>query len=338
MEKLVGWLIGIVVAVILVLCVLPLRWTMVEPGWVGVVVHKGTFGGVTGVDHEPLNTGIHYYNHWTTDITKYKVVSRSFPSQSMATEDTEKQYNMELKTNDGQNVLVDMTVIYSLNAKEVPILHETVGPNYEDQILLPQVRSEARIAIGQSPAEDLYQGKVREVIQESVKQKLIDSVTKVYPAIQIRSALMRHFRFSDAFENAIEQKKLQDQNVEINKKKALAQEQEALATEAIARGQKLKVIQEAEGRASSARIEADAARYKLEQEAAGNLAKNKADAEGKRLQADALGGGANVVALKFAESLPQHFQVFGIPMGQSNSSIQDLSGMFGNMFPKKVKE
>lgn len=97
----------------------------------------------------------------------------------------------------------------------------------------------------------------------------------------------------------------------------------------------MKAVQEAEGRAQSAKIEADANRYKLEQEAAGNLARYKAEAEGKRLQAEALGGGQNVVALAFAEKISDKLQIWGVPVGQQNSSIMDLSGVFGKMFKKE---
>jgi regulator of protease activity HflC (stomatin/prohibitin superfamily) len=285
------------------------------------------------VKTEPLGVGYHFFNRWITDMVIYEVNARSFPSDTSANEKT-REYNMELKTTDGQNVSVDMTIIYSLNAKEVPMLHQTVGPNYEDQILLPQIRSEARLAMGAYSAEDLYQGKVRDVTQQSIKDKLSHTLEK-FPAIKIQDALIRHFEFSKAFEQAIEQKKLAEQQVEVNKKRALAQEEEAKRVEAEARGVKLKVIQEAEGRAQSAKIEADAERYKLEQEAAGMLAKFKAEAEGKRLSSEALGGGANVVALEFAKNIPDKLQIWGIPTGQNSTSIMDLNGVFGKMLPKK---
>ena len=263
----------------------------------------------------------------------YNTAVRSFPSQSMATED-KKEYNLELKTNDGQNISVDMTIIYSLNSKEVPLLHTTVGRDYEDQLLLPQVRSEARLAIGGYSAESIYQGKVRDEIQQEIRSKLEKSLSR-YPAIQIQDALIRHFQFSQQFEIAIEQKKLAAQQVEINKNKAFAQEEEAKRQEAEARGGKLKAVQEAEGRAESAKIEADAERYKLEQEAAGKLALYKAEAEGKRLAAEALGGGQNVVALEFAKNIPSKLQVWGIPTGANSNSFMDLSGIFSGMFQKE---
>ena len=320
---------GAVLLIVIGLAGISFGWINVQPTEVAVEVDK-----VAGkVKQEPLGVGYHFFNRWITDMVIYKVNSRSFPATSMASEDN-KEYNMELKTTDGQNVSVDITIIYSLNAKEVPMLHQSVGPNYEDQVLLPQIRSEARLAMGAYSAEDLYQGKVRDATQQSIKDKLSATLTK-FPAIKIQDALIRHFEFSKAFEQAIEQKKLAEQQVEVNKKRALAQEEEAKRVEAEARGVKLKVIQEAEGRAQSAKIEADAERYKLEQEAAGMLAKFKAEAEGKRLSSEALGGGANVVALEFAKNIPDKLQIWGIPTGTNSTSIMDLNGVFGNMFPKK---
>ncbi len=321
----------IVVFFVLIFAVLSFGWINVQPNEVAVRVDK-----LKGhVDQEPLGVGYHFFNKWFTDMVIYKVSARSFPSQSMATEN-EKEYNMELKTNDGQNVSVDITIIYSLNAKDVPLLHQAVGSNYEDQILLPQVRSEARIAIGNYSAEDIYQGNVRDQIQTRIKEKLTGVLSK-YPAINVQDALIRHFQFSVQFEAAIEQKKIAAQMVEVNKQQALAEEETAKKLEAIARGQKLKAIQEAEGRAASAKIEADAERYKLEQEATGKLALYKAEAEGKKLSAEALGGGANVVALEFAKNIPNKLQIWGIPTGQNSTSLMDLSGVFGNMLEARNK-
>lgn len=288
------------------------------------------------VKKDARGVGYHFYNRWTTDMILYKIAARSFPQQSMATEG-HKEYNMELKTNDGQNVSIDMTIIYGLDPKQVPQLHQTVGVNYEDQILLPQVRSEARIAIGGYSAEEIYQGKVRDEIQNQIKDKLAEKLSK-FPAIMVHDALIRHFEFSPQFETAIESKKLAAQQVEVNRNRALAQEEESKRMEAEAKGMKLRAIQDAQGRAESAKIEADGERYKLEQEAAGQLALYKAEAEGKRLSADALGGGQNVVALEFAKNIPDKLQIWGIPTGQQSTSLMDLSGVFKGMLKPQDKE
>ncbi len=324
--RLLGFLAVVGVVIFLVVS---FGWVNVHPTEVAVEVNK-----IAGkVSEKPLGVGYHFYNRWITDMVIYKVAARAYPSDTLSSEES-KKYTLELKTNDGQNVEVDLTIIFALNAQEVPLLHQQVGSNYEDQILLPQIRSEARLAIGSFSAEEIYQGKVRDTMQQAIKQKLIDALVK-YPAIHIHDALIRQFQFSPDFQKAIEQKKLAGQQVEINKNRALAQEEEAKRQEAEARGGKLKAIQEAEGRAQSAKIEADANRYKLEQEAAGNLARLKANAEGQKLLSDALGGGQNVVALKFAENISDKLQIYGYPVGQQTTSLMDVSGVFGKMFNKQ---
>lgn len=323
---------SVVMAIIAVVLVVSFGWVNVKPTEVAVQVDK--FGNK--VHQMPRGVGYHFFVRWATDMVVYRVSARAYPSETLQVGES-KKYALDLKTNDGQNINVDLTVIYALTANEVPQLHEKVGPNYEDQILLPQIRSEARIAIGRYSAEEIYQGKVRDEIQQAIKTKLQESLSK-YPAITIHDALIRQFKFSPDFERAIEQKKLAAQQVEINRNKALAQEEEAKRQEAEARGQKLRALQEAEGRAQSAKIEADAERYKLEQEASGKLAIFKAEAEGKKLLAEALGGGQNVVNMKFAENIPDKLQIWGIPTGQNNTSLMDVSGIFGKMLRPSAKE
>lgn len=320
--------VGVTVGVLIALIMLGLTfgYVNVHPTEVAVEINK-----VSGKMAEtPKGLGYHFFNRWVTDMVVYKVAARAFPAEQLGEADR-KLYQLDVKTKDGQNVILDLTVLYALKSNEVPALHQAVGYNYEDQIILPQIRSEARLAIGAYSAEEIYQGKVRDEIQTEVKRKLSLALSK-YPAIQINDTLIRNFSFSHDFEIAIEKKKLAAQQVEINKNLAAAEEQEAFRKENQAKGEKLKTIQEAEGRAQSAKIEADASRYKLEQEAIGKLAGYKADAEGKRLQAEALGGGKNVVALKFAESLPPSLKIVGVPVGANSTSIMDLNGVFKGLF------
>lgn len=322
----------VILSFITLMAILTFGWVNVRPTEVAVEINK-----VAGkVIEMPRGVGYHFYNRWITDMVIYNIAARSYPSDTVDNEKS-KEYNLDVKTNDGQNVSVDLTIIYALNANEVSKLHQTIGVNYEDQIILPQIRSEARLFIGNYSAEELYQGKVRDSVQQGIREKLAHSLSK-FPAIQVQDALIRHFQFSPQFESAIEQKKLAAQQVEINRNKALAQEEEAKRQEAESRGLKLKAIQEAEGRAQAVKIEADAQKYKLEQEAAGNLARYQAEAEGKRLLSEALGGGQNVVALKFAENIPDKLRIYGFPVGQQSTSLMDVSGIFGEMFKEKINK
>lgn len=313
-------------ALFLLFLFVPIGLINVAPNQVAVEIDKIGHKVV----QEPQGVGYHIFNRWSTDMVTYTISARSYPADVEKSENSS-EYTLQLKTNDGQNVNVDLTIIYSLNANQVPALHSQVGHDYEAQVLLPQIRSEARLAIGNYTAEEIYTGKVRDEIQNQIRERLIKSMAG-YPAINIHDALMRHFSFSPAFEQQIEAKQLASQQVEINKNKALAQEQASLQQEAYARGNKLQAIQQAEGEAQSRKIKADAERYSLEQEAAGKLAQYKSEAEGKKLAAEALGGGQYVVALKFAENIPSKLQIWGVPVSGNSTSLMDVSGVFGNMF------
>ena len=332
---------GLIAFVVLLIIIFTFGWVNIEPTDVGVQINK-----VSGnLSVEPLSMGYHFFNKWKTDIITYRVAARAYPSNTSESEHPSGDYYLVVKTNDGQNVDVDLTILYSLVSKYVPKLHQEIGLNYEDQILFPLIRSEARIAVGEYSAEQIYNGKVRETIQDKITNKLREDLTH-YPAIQIQDTLIRHFKFSTQYEDAIERKTLAAQQIEINKNLAKAQEQEALQQEAKARGLKLQAVQAAQGKAESIRInaeghakaikiEADATRYQLEQEASGNLAKYRAEAEGKKLLTEAVGGGSNLVNYTFAQNIPDKLQIWGVPTGQSNVSIQDLSGIFGKMVPDK---
>jgi len=308
----------------------------IKPTEVGVVIKK--YEG--RIVEQPISVGYHLYNPFATDIAVYDIAARSFPD----TEKSEKseKYTLDVKTKDGQNVDIDLTIIFSLRAGEVPQLHKQVGVSYSQQIIMPQIMAESRSVIGAYGAEDLYDGASRDTIQVTLKKRMESQFNK-YPAVQLHDVLIRSFRFSPAFEKAIEDKKIASQQVEVNKQRALAQEEESKRQEAQARGEKLKYLQEAEAKMNAAKMEAqgqaeaiklnaDANRYKLIAEAEGKLAIYKSDAEGKKLAAQALGGGHNVVALKFAETLPANLKVIGVPMTDSSMNIMSMQGFTKGLF------
>lgn len=330
---------AVLIVIIGLFFIMTFGWVTVDPTEVAVQVNK--IGGT--VSPEPLGVGYHFFNRWKTDMVKYDVAVRSWP-EDVESSEKRKEYTLDVKTKDGQNVDVDLTLLVALRKNEVPELHKQIGTVWAGQVLLPQMRSEARIVIGGYSAEQLYDGTVRDKVQGAITSKLTASMSK-YPAIDVKDSLLRHLKFDPDFEKKILEKKLAAQTVEINKNLALAQEEMAKKQEAEARGDKLKVIQAAEGEAARIRAIAegdaaklktiaDATRYQLEQEAAGNLARYKAEAEGKRLLTEAVGGGQNLVNLTFAQNIPNKLQIWGIPTGQTSTSLMDVSGIFGGMFPK----
>ena len=300
----------------------------VEPGEGGVKTVK--FVGKRGIEEKVYDIGTHFYVPVIRDFVVYRWQARNFP-ESVAEREEEEEYLLQFKTTDGQNVQCDVSVIYSLEKAKLYRLHDNPGPDYENQLLLPTMLSFSRIELGKYSAEDIYQGAVREEMQEKIKSAMNEFLNPYH--IIINEALLQNFAFSPEFEKRVEEKKLAAQQVEINKNYVLAAQEEAKRKEAEAEGGKLAAIKEAEGKAQSQKIAADANRYAKEQDAKGILAIKLSEAEGQKKLAEALGGGQNVVALRFAEELPEKLQIWGVPTGGGDSSsFMDLSGIFGGMF------
>jgi len=64
--------------------------------------------------------------------------------------------NIEVLTVDGLTVGVRYSVRYFLDKDTLPLLHEHVGPNYVNVVVLPEVRSVIRTVFGQDRPEEIY--------------------------------------------------------------------------------------------------------------------------------------------------------------------------------------
>ncbi|MCD4652604.1 hypothetical protein K8T06_01570, partial [bacterium] len=133
------------------------------------------------------------------------------------------------------------------------------------------------------------------------------------------------------YQDAIEQKR-------IAAEEHLAALEWAKKRQAEAQGEKLALIEIATGNAEKTRKEADANLYAKLQEAQGVREVGLAYAEAQDALSKALGGGDVLVRMEFARHLSPALQVWGVPTGQENNSILDLSGVFGSMFPKGALE
>jgi regulator of protease activity HflC (stomatin/prohibitin superfamily) len=318
------------ILILILLSITSIGCIKIEPGSIGVLTNNLWH---RGVQPKPIETGFRFIIPVAQQIDVYNIRERKYEMTKINEEGEKKgRDDIEFKTNDGQMVYCDATIIYSLIKDLVPILHQSVGQDYIAQTLRPTLRSSIRNYLGKYTAEEIYKGDVRLKVQDELKDAINKALNPL--GIVINSVLFRSFEFSQAFEDKIEQKALSTQDVEINKKKVLAAEEYAKQVEAEARGKKLAVLQEAQGISEKKKIEADATRYEQEQNAKGILAIALAEAEGKAKLAEALGSGQNVVMLEYAKNIPDKLQIWGIPTGNESVSIMDLGGIFKDMLPK----
>jgi regulator of protease activity HflC (stomatin/prohibitin superfamily) len=114
-------------------------------------------------------------------------------------------------TREGLQVGIDLTVWHHLDPLRVVDLHQRIGPDYEDKIIRPAVRSVIRMVISEYAVMDVYSSK-RADIQDEINAKVKALVEK--DGFVIDEVVLRDVRFTDDFSKAIEAKQIAQQSAE----------------------------------------------------------------------------------------------------------------------------
>jgi regulator of protease activity HflC (stomatin/prohibitin superfamily) len=114
-------------------------------------------------------------------------------------------------TQEGLQVGIDLTVWHHLDPKRVAEIHQRIGPDFEEKIIRPAVRSVIRLVISEYPVMDVYSSK-RATIQTEINQKIRALVEK--DGFMVDEVVLRDVRFTDEFAKAIEAKQIAQQGAE----------------------------------------------------------------------------------------------------------------------------
>lgn len=235
--------------------------------------------------------------------------------------------SIHIQTSEGYRVVVDVSVLYRI--ADPYKLITSVGPGrlYVTALVLPRADQVLRQKLGELNAEQFYAGALR-------RQKALECaelLTKeLEPAgIQVWGVLVRHYSYDERYQEAIEQRKIQDQMVFKNRAEAIAASEEAEKNRVLAEGKATIDVEQQRGLSEVAKITADYDLYSRKRVAEGDLLVELAKAESKRLENDALsaGGASNLVGLKMADAV-RNTQVIIVPTdGPSAMNPLDLERM-----------
>jgi regulator of protease activity HflC (stomatin/prohibitin superfamily) len=147
-------------------------------------------------------------------------------------------------TQEGLQVGIDITVWHHLDPIRVVDIHQKIGPDFEEKIIRPAVRSVIRLVISEYGVMEVYSAK-RALIQDEINVKLKALVEK--DGFIIDEVVLRDVRFTDEFTKAIEAKQIAQQSAE-QMKYVLEKEQreaERKVIEAQGRAKAIETINEA---------------------------------------------------------------------------------------------
>ena len=172
---------------------------VIPAGHVGVVFNL--FGGVEKrILHEGVNFLVPVVE--TTSVYDTKKTSYSFTDGS---EPGNVGSRIQCQTNDGQQVDIDVTVIAHLNKNTVWKLHQDLGRDYVDKLIIPQTRSIIRNIIAKYPIDTVYTS-ARTGLSDDAALSLKKSFSK--SGVVLDELLIRRITFAQSFAEAVEKKQI----------------------------------------------------------------------------------------------------------------------------------
>ena len=149
-------------------------------------------------------------------------------------------------TVDGQEIRLDITVLYRISREDVNQIHLNWQSRYEADYIRPTVRAVARDVVSQFEAEAIY-GLEREALGGRISETVMERMAT--QGLTLTSLLVRQIDFNESFSQSIEEKQIEEQKLQRARTEA-----ERVQTEAGGRADAAE--EEARGRANARLIEA----------------------------------------------------------------------------------
>ena len=307
---------------------------------VGVKTTYFSFTGNTGVNEEAYGTGYHIY---IPPFTGFSILNKTEQKLEMTRKTGEGSRphvdDLKLKTSDGNNLWVDITVSWRVNPKKPWLTVRNVGekiPEIEETAVRPITRGILRYALGKLSSEEFYDAGKREGQVVEGKQLLEKAFSPL--GIEVTSVMVNDYHFAPDYQKAIEDRKLYDQKAQEYTSLTEAAKEDVKRRVFDASADVNRVIEDAKGEMDQAKLKGDALLYAAQKQAEAALAQKKATAAALTHlnQALAGSGGSNVVAKRLADALKGK-KISIVPMSDNGTlSMIDINRFLENMAAAKV--
>jgi len=272
--------------------------------------------------------GIYFFlpivNAWNTlPISQQNLEMNANPSEG----DRPIPYDVTFKTKDGNNIYMDVNVMWRIDPKKAGYIVGRIGQSaseISERVVRPISRSAIRDVFNEITSEEYYQVSVKNRVAGKARDQLAAELAPY--GILIDMLQVQQHRFDASYQAAINAQKQaeadvqtlieQQKNMEVQKKSELEGK----------RSEWNKQLEDAQGDAGRVRNEADGYYQTKTNEAKAIVATAQAEAEGVRKEAEALGklGGDAYVKMQVAKQLSQK-RIWIVPA--TNVSTMDVNQM-----------
>lgn len=211
-----------------------MAWNPVEQGNVEVVKEWGDSTG------ETLEPGA----NWITPIKEGTAVVETRPqTYTMSATSGEGDGNtgaddsVEVLTNDGVSVDVDVSIRYRVNIDQADLFYDEYKSNAQAQkrLIRPTTRSVLRTEGGDIDTTDIYTGEGQDQMRDAVRAALDKETNNT--GIDIEAVQIRRIHLPEKYANAVEEKEVEKQNIEKKENSIQVAKKEAERKRVEAQGQ-----------------------------------------------------------------------------------------------------
>src|SRR5215216_5814182 len=209
-----------------------------------------------GVRPDPLGPGLHWIIPVVEQVVTYSISNQTYTMSAVSGEgQVQGDDSIRARTKDGQEVIIDASVIYQIDPAKVVPLHIVWQNRYEDGIVRPEARGIIRDAISQYGVEEVVSTKRVEIVT-IVTDELSKSLSE--NNLRLLDFVLRDIHFSEGYAAAVEQKQIAEQQAQQARLTVEQKKQEAEQARQVAQGQADAAVIAAKGAAEAQLIQAEA--------------------------------------------------------------------------------
>ena len=200
-------MLGLIVVLVAALVLLPTTVTYVNPGYVGIVIHRA--GG--GVDNKPLGPGLHMRNPLTTGIEEYPIFMQTLVLSKSSTEGSPNNEEINVNSKEGQPLSLDVSMSFELDPDKAPFLYTSFRrdiSSIQHTYVKQSIRQALQEVIGNEEIAAVIGPKKAEAVART--QQLIAERLAPYGFI-VKQFSMNEFRAPPSVIEAINQKNVMQQ-------------------------------------------------------------------------------------------------------------------------------
>ncbi len=210
-----------------------------------------------GVRSDALDPGLHWILPLVESVVTYSVSNQTYTMSAVALEgQVQGDDSIRARTKDGQEIIIDASVIYQIDPLKVVQLHKVWQNRYQDGIVRPEARGIIRDAVSQYGVEEVVSTKRAEMAQ-IITDELSKSLAQ--NNLLLLDFVLRDIHFSEGYAAAVEQKQIAEQLAQQAQLTVEQKRQEAEQARQVAQGQADAAVIAAQGAADSAVIAAKGA-------------------------------------------------------------------------------